>query len=126
MHRKSSIFPHVSSTLLLTCIVVMGNILPLLNPLGGKEENPYTVEWANHGLMDPVLFESILFHSSTHLDSMHRRPWSASTYYHQGRTARLLNERLSSKGALTDDNVIAAVGLFAYTGVSLVLPPSVP
>lgn len=93
-----------------------GEILPLLNPLGTKDSNPLTAEWAQHGLIDPVLFESILFHSSVHLDLVHQRPWSANTIYHRGEALRLLNDRLQSAEALTDDSIIAAVELLASTG----------
>jgi hypothetical protein len=93
--------------------------LPSLNPLETQNKNPITTEWMHHALLDPALFQSILFHASVHLDHRHNRPWSATTIYHRGETIRLLNDRLSSEEAWTDDNMIAAVGLFGYAGVSL-------
>ena len=69
--------------------------------------------------MDPVVFESALFHSGVYSDRAHNRPWSESTLYHRGETIRLLNERLSSGGASTDESTIAAVGLLAASGVRL-------
>jgi hypothetical protein len=94
-------------------------MFPELDPLSTKGKNHLSTEWSYHALMDPVVFESTMFHSSVSLDRAHNRPWSASTLYHRGETIRLLNERLSSGEASTDDSTIAAVGLFAASGVRL-------
>lgn len=111
--------PLLDDTSSLTQEIVVTQTLPSLNPLGTQDKNPITTEWIHHALIDPALFQSILFHASVHLDHKLNRPWSPTTIYHRGETIRLLNERLITEEAWTDDNMIAAVGLFGNAGVSL-------
>ncbi|PVH70667.1 hypothetical protein DL98DRAFT_618553 [Cadophora sp. DSE1049] len=95
----------------------VGTIAPMLLPLGtNNDQNPIKTIFARNGMSDPGLYEAILFHSGVHLDSLHRRPWSRTTLYHQGKAVRLLNERLAKSNDVSSDLTIAMVGMMAASG----------
>jgi len=92
----------------------------MLLPLGvNSDQNHVTTTWARHAMSDLGLYEAILFHAGVHLDTLHGRPRSRTTLYHQGKVIRLLNERLASTEGATSDFTIAMVGMTAGSGVCL-------
>ncbi|KAH7386426.1 fungal-specific transcription factor domain-containing protein [Cadophora sp. MPI-SDFR-AT-0126] len=92
-------------------------IVPMLLPLGvNNAQNHFKTAWARHAMSDPGLYESILFHAGVHLDTLHNRPRSRTTLYHQGKVIRLLNERLTSNEDAISDLTIAMVGMTAGSG----------
>jgi hypothetical protein len=67
------------------------------------------------------MMEAILFHSSVHLDGLHKRPWTPATLNHRGESIRLVNELLQSPDPEISDASIVAVGLLGSSGVRLIL-----
>jgi hypothetical protein len=81
--------------------------------------NPLVSFLPLYALGDPMMLESILFHAAVHEDARNGRPWTASTWYHRGRSIELVNQRLALPGnESTSDLVIGSVSFIGTVGVS--------
>ncbi|RDW87756.1 hypothetical protein BP5796_03450 [Coleophoma crateriformis] len=90
-------------------------VAPALHPLDvGSNESDTT--FAHQALYDPGLLQSLLFHSSVHLDGLYERPWGKDTLMHQSQCIDHINQNMTDYNVATSDSSIAAVSMMAAAG----------
>ncbi|RDW73023.1 hypothetical protein BP6252_06930 [Coleophoma cylindrospora] len=90
-------------------------VAPALHPLDvghNKSENTF----AHQALYDPGLLQSLLFHSSVHLDGLYERPWGKDTLMHQSQCIDYINQNMTDYNVATSDSSIAAIFMMAAAG----------
>ena len=110
--------------IVLTLPLVVRDIAPILQRFASDGcWNPIVSLLPVYALRDSVMLESLLFHAAIEEDERNARPWTASTWYHRGRSIELVNQRLDSGGdESTSDLVIGAVNFIGVVGVRTCCP----